>query len=94
MAFIDWRLVGFGGLWIAGLALNVAALSLADFERQRRGVRFREVWTGRGFQVTSYLGLACFCLGLIGVVNTDWEGLIWGVLAAAFGFFAWRAWRG
>jgi hypothetical protein len=93
MELIDWRLAGFGAVWTFGLAVNLAALSLADFERQRRKSRFREVWARRGFQTASNLGLACFCLGLAGLANTVWEALLWGALAAAFGLFGWRSWR-
>lgn len=93
MDLIDWPLVGFGALWIFGLSLNLAALSLAEFERQRQSLRFRDVWAGHGYQVVSNLGLACFCLGLAGLVDTNWEGLVWGVLGAGFAIFAVRAWR-
>jgi hypothetical protein len=93
MNLIDWYFVGFSALWIFGLSLNLAALSIADYERNQQALRFREVWGRRGYQMTSNFGLACFCFGVLGVVKSDWEGLIWGVLGAAFLFFTFRAWR-
>lgn len=93
MNLIDWTFVGFSALWILGLSINLAALSLADYERSQNKERFRVVWARRGYQLASNLGLACFCFGVLGVVKSDWEGLIWGLLGAAFLFFTYRAWR-
>jgi hypothetical protein len=93
MALIDWYLVGFGALWIFGLSLNLAALSFADYERAQTKLRFRDVWSRRGYQIVSNAGLSMFCFGLIGMVHSDWEGLLWGALGVAFAFFTVRAWR-
>ena len=90
---IDWIAVGFGALWIFGLALLLAALSMADYRRVQSGKKWREVWAGRSFQVLSNAGLMCFCFGLIGIVRTDWEGVMWGALGLGFAAFALRAWR-
>lgn len=93
MNLIDWPFVGFSALWIFGLSVLLAAFSLADYERIQSAKRFREVWAQRGYQLATNLGLACFCFGVLGVVKSDWEGLIWGILGVAFMYFAFLAWR-
>ncbi len=93
MNLIDWPFVGFSALWIFGLSLNLAALSLADYERSENALRFREVWGRRGFQLASNIGLVCFCWGVCGVVEAWWEKAIWIVLGIAFAVFAFRNWR-
>ncbi len=90
---IDWSEAGFGALWIFGLALNLAALSLADYERVRSRRRFRVVWAARPFQVASNFGLTCFCLGWSGIAGADWERAVWSALGVGFAFFTARAWR-
>jgi len=93
MDLIDWYVVGFGALWIFGLSLNLAALSLADFERQRQHRRFRDIWAGRSYQIASNLGLTFFCWGWAGLTRDTWECLIWLFLGLGFLFFAFKVWR-
>ncbi|MBI5291022.1 MAG: hypothetical protein HY872_03985 [Chloroflexi bacterium] len=81
---IDWAGVGIGALWVSGLALNLAALSLADYWRARSGRKWREVWAGRPYQLAHHFGLLLFCLGLLGSAGTVWERALWALLAAAF----------
>ncbi len=81
---IDWAGVGFGALWVGGLAVNLAALSLADYWRARGGRKWREVWAERSYQLAHHFGLMLFCLGLLGSAGTVWEHVLWALLAAAF----------
>lgn len=93
MVSIDWVGLGFGALWVFGLSLNLAALSLADYERWRTGRRLRDVWSETNYQTASNFGCFCFCIGLFGSAGTIWERIAWGGLAAVFAVFALKSWR-
>ena len=88
---IDWALVGRSALWILGLSLVLACLSFADYEASQGKRRLREVLSRRGYQRGLHIGLALFCLGLIGSARAWWEAALWGLLAAAFAYQAWQA---
>ena len=55
--------------------------------------RVREVLGLPEYQVWINLGLALFCVGLLGSARTWWEMVLWGILAAAFLIYAALAWR-
>ena len=93
LTLIDWRLVGFSALWVAGLGLDLAALSWADFEATRLHVRLRERLGRPRCQVAVNVGLLLFCLGLTGSAGAAWEQIVWIGLAALFAYQAWRARR-
>src|SRR5579859_1226154 len=90
---IDWRLVGFSALWLSGLSVILAAFSFADYIASQRRLRTRDVLGWPGYQAAFNGGLVLFCLGLIGSAHAWWEQLIWAVLAVAFGYQTWTAWR-
>lgn len=90
---IDWVSVGFAALWIFGLAVIVAALSLADYEADRAHLRFRDMFARSRFQAALNIGMMLTCLGLIGNAREVWERFVWGGLAAAFGVQTWLAYR-
>jgi hypothetical protein len=90
---IDWRLVGFSALWILGLAVVLAALSYADYAAGQGRLRLRAVLARPHQQMAINAGLALFCLGLLGSARAWWESALWAVLAAAFAWQAWHAWR-
>jgi len=90
---IDWRMVGFGALWITGLAVVLSALGFAYYEAQTGARRMREVLKRPTYQVAVNGGLTLFCLGLIGSSRTWWESLLWTLLAGSFAFFTGRSWR-
>jgi hypothetical protein len=90
---IDWRLVGFSALWLSGLSVILAAFSFGDFTASQQHVRTREVLGWPGYQATFNVGLVLFCLGLIGSAHALWEQLLWAVLAVAFAYQTWAAWR-
>ena len=90
---IDWRMVAFGSLWIAGLALVLTAIGFADHEANRQGLRTRDVLRRAGYQTAANAGLALFCLGLLGSAKAWWERAIWILLALSFSYSTWRSWR-
>lgn len=93
LELIDWRLVGFGGLWVFGLGVALAALSFADYEAARARVRTREVLRRPGYQAAIYLGLALFAAGQ-GALAAGWLlQAAWLLVAAGLGWAAWGARR-
>jgi len=89
---IDWRMVGFSSLWILGLSIILTVLGFADFHAKTRKRRFREELRGVEYQRFINIGLALFCLGLLGSSSTWWEKVLWGILALSFTFFAAQGW--
>lgn len=90
---IDWRTVGFGSLWITGLAVLLTAFGFADYEANSQGLRTRHVLRRAGYQAAVDLGLALFCLGLLGSAKAWWERGIWVLLALYFGYATRQSWR-
>jgi hypothetical protein len=92
-SLIDWRLVGFSALWITGLSLMLAALSMADYAAAQAGSRVWSKLTEPGYQVALKTGLTLLCSGLAGNTSTVWELLLWLALAGVFAYQAWQALR-
>ena len=90
---IDWRLVAFSALWLSGLAVLLAAFGFADYLAAQQHLRTRAVLAWPGAQVALHLGLLLFCLGLLGLTHPWWQQVLWALLAAAFAYLAWAAWR-
>ena len=90
---IDWRLVGFSALWLSGLSVILAAFSFGDYTASQRRLRTREVLGWPSYQAAFNSGLVLFCLGLMGVAQVWWQQGLWAVLAAAFAYQTWAAWR-
>jgi hypothetical protein len=93
LGLIDWGMLGAAGLWIAGLALLLSALGFADSRARRAGTRFRDEVQRRAPQICVNVGLTLFCLGLLASARGWLEGLLWGLLAAAFAYFTMQAVR-
>jgi hypothetical protein len=87
---IDWYSVGFGALWIMGLGLVTAGLSLANFFGCTQIWKFRQALKMPAYRIMIGLGSVLFCLGLAGSVSTLWEHLLWAVLALIFALQSWR----
>ncbi len=67
----DWGTLAYNALWVVGLAVVLATLSLAAYE----GSLSR-------FRVSLALGLLLVCAGLLGLVSTLWERILWGCVVA------------
>jgi len=81
---IDWRLVGLSSLWILGLALVLSALGVADYRAETQKKRLRGVLGQPAYRLATDGGLVLFCVGLLGLSASWWEGVIWAILALAF----------
>ena len=87
---IDWRLVGFGALWVLGAALALAAVGFADDEAARSKASTRLILGRPGYQAVIYAGAALFAVGQGGLAGTAWLAAAWVATGAAFGWLAWR----
>jgi hypothetical protein len=87
---IDWFSVGFGALWILGLGLVVAGLSLANYLGSRHTYKFRQALRTTACRIMIGLGLVLFCIALAGSVSTVWEHLLWAILALIFAIQSWQ----
>jgi len=87
---IDWLALGFGALWIFGLGLELAALSLAYYQSVQQKIGFVQALEARVCRIMIDLGLAFFCLGRTGSVLAVWERIVWLVLGVLFAARAWQ----
>jgi hypothetical protein len=94
LALIDWWTVLWGAVWVAGLAVALAAVSRADYEAAQAKTRTREVLRQARYQTAVWGGLALFALGQGGLAGGWWLRVAWLVVGAGLGAVAWRAWRG
>jgi hypothetical protein len=88
---IDWRLVGFGALWVLGAAAALAALGFAYDEAGRTRTPTRAVLAQRGYQSVLQAGGLLFAVGQAGLAASPWLAAAWLVVGAAFGWLAWRS---
>lgn len=87
---IDWAAAGFGALWVLGLGLVVAAMSIAYYLASQDKRRFRQAIQMPACRITIDLGLVFFCLGWTGSVSGTWERAPWAILALLFALQAWQ----
>jgi cell division protein FtsW (lipid II flippase) len=74
---IDWWDVGVNALWIAGLAIFLAAVSYHSAAKAHAKDKPRLLWSG---EIWPAAGLALFCLGL-GLSSAEtWKQIVWLVL--------------
>ena len=93
LELIDWRWVAFSALWLTGLAVLLATFSFADYLAAQRHVRARLVLGWPGSLTAIYAGFLLFCVGLFGTAPAGWQQALWALLAAAFAYLTWAAWR-
>lgn len=79
-------------LWIVGLALSLAALSMAYYQSGIGQVRLRHQLAELSFQLPFSIGMVLFCAGLLFSSHTSWEKIIWGLLGALFAGQTLRQW--
>ncbi len=90
---IDWWGVFYNALWVMGLAVGLAALSMAVYRVRVTDVSLRRELNGPAFQLPFTLGMTLFCLGLLLAARSGWERVLWGLLALFFagqGIALWR----
>jgi hypothetical protein len=87
-----WALVR-NALWLAGLAVGLAALSMASYQARLEEVRLWKKLHEPGIQLPITIGAMLFCLGLCFGGRSWWEQAIWGLLATVFTALAIQIWR-
>lgn len=80
---IDWYSVGFSALWIVGLGIATAGLSLAYYLANKHNLRFRQALEIPACRTKIGLGMVCFCTGQAGV-SALWGRLLWLALVIFF----------
>jgi hypothetical protein len=88
----DWYgLVGHA-LWICGLAVVLATLSMVHFEVRAGGGRLRDRLGARGPQMAIAVGVILFFAGLLFSADVWWERVVWGACAALAIVWFFRLW--
>lgn len=92
---IDWFGVASAALWILGLAILLAAVSIArSFDGRLRATR--QVLTEPGFRAAIIAGMILFALGMSLSAGSWWERIGWFVVVALTlweGAAAWRTFK-
>ena len=90
---IDWVNVAFSSLWIAGLALILAALSYYYWLAKEEGIAVGTALQQPSFIRFMYGGLLLVGLGLLGTSSNTFETFLAIVLIALCGFGLMRLFR-
>ena len=92
---IDWYGVFHNALWVLGLAVALASLSYSDWRRRTSEPRIslRAIVGDPGFQMAFSVGMVLFCAGIALGGAVWWQTLGWALLALAFVWLAFSAWR-
>ena len=93
LMMIDWWFFFHNSLWLVGLAVALAAFSMASYQAREEKVRLRQKFSEPALQLPFNLGLALFCLGLLFGGQIWWEQALWGLLAVLFLGQVVRLWR-
>lgn len=78
---IDWIFVSLNAMWIVGLSLVLASLSMAFFIASDQNIKLSKVFERKGYTLMLYLGLTLSCIGIGCLVGAWWERFLWGFLA-------------
>ena len=89
----SWYGLAGNALWISGLAVLLATLSMVRFQARVGGARFSQIFGERGPQMAVAAGLILFCAGLLLCSDTVWERGIWGVGVILVTGWLFRLWR-
>jgi O-antigen/teichoic acid export membrane protein len=81
---IDWAGLAHNALWVLGLAVALAVLTIAYDESRRFRQRLRDRLAAPGFQTGLNVGLTLVCLGLLFSARAWWERVLWALLTASF----------
>lgn len=91
---IDWLNVLFNFIWIFGLALSLALVSLAHWQAEERQMTFRQCLSRPFIRLAMALSFMLVALGLSLVVDPWWYKLGWVALLLLTiweGITAWRS---
>ena len=92
-----WDMTSWSGLfgnalWICGLAVCLAAVSMAHYRARAGADRLRDRLREPRSRLAIAVGLILFCAGILLTSDTVWEKGIWGVGAALLTLGVVRLW--
>lgn len=90
---IDVPRLLFNILWILGLSIIVAALSLRQFEAKVESISFRKALEAYSFQLSLWIGLTLVTIGFAGNADALWEQVAWLVLTILNGMQLFNTFR-
>lgn len=93
MYLIDWWGLFHNSLWVLGLAVCLASVSMASYEARAEQVRLRAKLGDARFQLPVAVAAVLFCLGLLASGQAWWERAMWALLAAIGVAQAVRVWK-
>ena len=77
---IDWWGLARNVLWILGLSVCLAILSMLSYRARAERIRLRDGLSERGSQLALAFGLFLFSLGILITSSTWWQAFISGLL--------------
>jgi hypothetical protein len=84
---IDWFDLALNALWIAGLAILLAAFSYHRWLATEHGLAFRELRSQRSWKLPFASGMLLVCSGVAGgLVERWWERALWTVLGMWYAY--------
>ncbi len=91
---IDWVGVALNAVWIAGLAIVLAAFSYHDWLARETDRRLRDVLALPSWKLTFFGGMLLACVGFAyGLSDRWWQKVIWMILALSFAYELMLLWR-
>jgi hypothetical protein len=90
---IDWWGVFVNLMWIAGLAICLAALSMASYRARVTQVRIGQLLAEPKTLCALSGGMMLFCLGLLLSQTALWQRIVFGLLSALFASQTALYWR-
>jgi hypothetical protein len=90
----DWIWLAGGALWVLGLALLLATVSMAHYYARVAGERTWDRLRLPGSQLALTIGGSLFLAGLVFSSGSLWEKVIWGLCGIALITWAIRSRRG
>jgi hypothetical protein len=93
LVMIDWWGLVSNSLWVAGLAVGLAAFSMAHYRARTERVPLRRRLQGLEFWVPFCIGMILFGLGLLFSAQDWWEKILGGLVAAGFVAETIRVWK-
>ena len=90
---IDWWGIFVNLVWIAGLAICLAALSMSSYHARIAQVRIRHLLGDPAALRSLSVGMMLFCLGLLLSTPSLWQRVVFGLLSVLFAVQAALYWR-
>jgi hypothetical protein len=90
---IDWWGLVSNSIWILGLSVCLATLSLVSYRARAEQIPLREAVNEPGSQLALAIGLLFFCLGILATSRTWWQVLVSSLLVLLIAGQIHRHWR-